>query len=357
MTNEIPPEDMSNNTNGKAEFVENPIDYKRNLFSSLSKSSLVISGIILTALLFGLGGYWIGRNVSFTRSLTTPTPSLPPTSHPTPTPTLTPTNSPPTPTQVVAQLSYKRNPTPTPTPTPKEVVNPNFKCGKYEPMTYPSFPALGSPPLLVTLMPSGGISEGYVLAGFQWDYDGDGKWDSGTIHSETTYTYTKQGVFKPRFRVVSTDGTYGPPCEYPFEVKVVPSVDYENDTIIVDKLYREFTISKSKQNYTFSGPEKYLNNGGPEGDKIFIPFVTISSKNKFTAIRIKTKPDTYDGYGHHEGGRDLRAGTAYHQHIYINKNKPVGTYNGELIFTYTTGERGEITKEGPTLRYKIRLTE
>ncbi len=242
-------------------------------------------------------------------------------------------------------------PSSTLTPTPEVVINDNFSCGTYGGSEYPSYPATGLSPLFVSLFPSGGTMEGVSLVGFQWDYDGDGVWDSGTVDGRASHTYTTSGEYTPKFRVVGSNGEYGPTCTYPHAVVVGTAVDYENDTISVDKLYTEVTVSKSEQNFSFSGKEKALND---DNDRIYIPFLTVSSKEKLTTVRHEGTP--YPGYGCYESGRTLQPGTAYHQNLFIDRDKPNGTYRGEFTITYTT-DNGTVTKDAATARYAITLTD
>jgi len=52
----------------------------------------------------------------------------------------------------------------------------------------------------------------------RWDYDGDGRWDTGLTHaSRTTYVYEESGRYRPRVLVVDASGladsTVGPEVE------------------------------------------------------------------------------------------------------------------------------------------------
>jgi len=269
-------------------------------------------------------------------------------------PTIQPTVSPtlnPVITSIIKNISPTSKPTIVTTTIPKEIINSSFSCGIYNSDSYPPFPAIGSVPLFVSLYPSGGTSSGVTLIGFQWDYDGNGTWDSETIEQQANRVYTSNGNFRPKFRVVGSNKEYGPTCTYPHEVVSGSFVEYQNDIISIDKLYTEVTVSRSKQNFQYVGSEENLNNGG---NRIYIPFLTVSSKEQFTAVRIKA---TYNSlFGFYETGRDMDEGTAYHQHLFIDKSKPNGTYEGEFTITYTTDE-GTVIKEAAVAKYKITLTD
>lgn len=264
---------------------------------------------------------------------------------PTATATVTPISSPTLKPTSVPTIKLTATPT-----IPTEVINTSFSCGTYGGDSWPPYPAMGPTPLFVSLYPSGSAPN---LAGFQWDYDGDGSWDSEALDFQANRVYETAGNFRPKFRVKVTNGEYGPTCTYPFEVRAGSSSEYQNETIAIDKLYTEVTVSKSKQNFEFDGPEINLNN--INNNTIIIPFLTVSSKEDFTAIRLKLN-NSYSGYGTYEGGKDMREGTAYRQNLFIDKNKENGVYEGEFIITYTV-DRGTVTREAPAARYKITLTD
>lgn len=64
----------------------------------------------------------------------------------------------------------------------------------------------GTAPLTVTFTGSGSDSDGYV-AGYQWDFNGDGEYDS---YSETsgnvTYIYREAGSYEPTLKITDNDG-------------------------------------------------------------------------------------------------------------------------------------------------------
>lgn len=238
-----------------------------------------------------------------------------------------------------------------------EKINPNSYCGQYgydnnRVSNYPPRPAFGPSPLSVMLSPSGGVGSGISLLGFQWDFEGDGIWDS-TAETRITHTYKNNGTFTPKFRVKGSDGSFGPTCTYPFNVTVSDSsVEFQNDTIAVSKLNFEFTVSKSKQNYTFDNDQIIFNNLG--NNRIALPAFSVSSKNSFTAIRFKDKYNSL--FGIYEAGNDLYQGTSALYHFFIDISQPNGVYEGQNQITYTTNN-GTVTNDGPIIRYKITLTD
>lgn len=212
-------------------------------------------------------------------------------------PAQTPTVSPTTTTEAsTASTATGSRPKETPKPTIKSIpvanVDNSFYCGKYDSVSHPSLPARGSVPLLVSLSPSGGTSQGVSLAGWQWDYDGDGNWDTDKIIIDPNdrnsnfflHTYSTTGTLHPKFRVVGNNGSVGPTCTYPFDVVVGGSLAYQNDTIAIDKLSFEYTVSKSKQNFSPPWYEKPFSN---ESQLIYMPAFNVSSKNKFTFVSYK----------------------------------------------------------------------
>ncbi|MCL4354552.1 hypothetical protein M1349_03755 [Patescibacteria group bacterium] len=82
-------------------------------------------------------------------------------------------------------------------------------------------PASGSAPLKVTLYGSGkagGPSSGVV--GYQWDFDGNGTWDSGISIDPVSNTYLKPGTYNPKFRIQGANKSWSAICSYAFPVVV-----------------------------------------------------------------------------------------------------------------------------------------
>lgn len=252
-------------------------------------------------------------------------------------------------------------PMPTTKLSPMPIVNNNFTCGTYDSTTRPPQPPRGLPPLYATLYTSGGTSQGHTLKGFQWDYNGDGIWDTGTNvqvsnnynPKEYSYIYTKNGTYKPKFRPIATSGQVGPTCNYPFDVVVGGKPEFENDTIAVDKLSIEIAISKSNHSYPLKWHEKPVYANG--GDLIYSPGFNVSSKENFTYVSFKEPWNS--NYGIHETGLNLNAGTSDDFHLFIWKNTPNGVYQVSKTITYTTGDRGTVTKDGPVVNFKITITD
>lgn len=232
-----------------------------------------------------------------------------------------------------------------------EKINNSFSCGTYSGTSYPPRPAFGANPLLVSFSPSGGTTLGISLAGFQWDYLGNGNWDTSTTNGLASFTYNQNGTFTPKFRVKGSDGSVGPTCTYPYLIIVGTSTEFSNSIIAVDKLNLNITISKSSHNYNFPGIESNLNDGG---SRIFAPGFSVSSKDQFTAIRYKTAYNSL--FGVYETGYDLEKGTSGVYHFFIDKNQPNGIYNGEYSITYTTNN-GTVVNDGPTIKFSITLTD
>lgn len=249
---------------------------------------------------------------------------------------------------------------PTVIPTPTVVVNNKFTCGEYDQVTRPPIPAKGDAPLYEVLYPAGGIANGYSFFGWQLDYNGDGIWDTDKIKVDSNnpkssrfpYTYDKGGSYTPKFRVVATNGEVGPTCTYPFDITVGSSPSYQNGVIAVDKLNFEVTVSRSKQNFEFPWFEKDYTNGG---GTIYIPGFNVSSKENFTFVGFKNPWDALIGV--FSTGANIDAGTSADFPLFINKSKPNGTYEGNQIITYTTGPNGTVINNGPTVKYKITLTD
>jgi len=64
----------------------------------------------------------------------------------------------------------------------------------------------GEAPLTVSFTGTGSDSDGYI-AGYQWDFDGNGEYDSYSESSgNVTYTYSEAGKYQPTFKVTDDDG-------------------------------------------------------------------------------------------------------------------------------------------------------
>lgn len=126
-----------------------------------------------------------------------PSPS-PIVSIPTPTPTTRPS-----PTVGVSA-------TPTPTPAPvvrKNTCDVNVIYGKLDPSQISS-------PLLVTLIYSFISYNNVYMTGAQWDFDGDGSWDTDMSQSNGTieHTFSNSGTYNVKLRVKGSDGSITDVC-------------------------------------------------------------------------------------------------------------------------------------------------
>ncbi len=65
-------------------------------------------------------------------------------------------------------------------------------------------PSNGAPPLQVYFSATASDRDG--IAGYEWDFEGDGAFDRATDTGDTTYTYTEAGVYQPRVRVTDNAG-------------------------------------------------------------------------------------------------------------------------------------------------------
>lgn len=146
-----------------------------------------------------------------------PTSVLVPTASPTPPevqPSVAPTPRPtkkPTPTAIKVPTPTS-TPVPTATPTPNPTVTSSTSSGaRCQIVANPGF---GPAPLTVSLTYSASnLGESYVT-GIQWDYNGDGNWDSDMSlnNGSVTYTYSTVGVFNPRMRLQLSNGQTTDPC-------------------------------------------------------------------------------------------------------------------------------------------------
>ncbi|HVZ58462.1 MAG TPA: SdrD B-like domain-containing protein [Patescibacteria group bacterium] len=106
--------------------------------------------------------------------------------------------------------------TPTPTPTPQPIA-PACVATTIQPGT-------GSAPYTAFLHPGSTGGSGVTTQGYQWDFDGNGSWDTTTSPDAVNHTYTTAGTYSPKYRIVYTvNGSSTQlyvPCSYPFQVIV-----------------------------------------------------------------------------------------------------------------------------------------
>lgn len=324
------------------------------LYVGLGALALFVIGLVVSAQA-KFARFQNSQNVAVTPASPSPTPTAsiaPVEEDPSPSPSIKPSPSP----SPKVSPSIKPSPSlsPSPSPTPTVVVDNTFTCGTYSGDTYPLMPAYGKTPLYVTLFPSGGTSGGISLAGFEWDFDGDGVWEGGVSASKVGRTYDKSATFNPKFRAKGNNGAVGPTCSYPYPVVAGGSTAYENDILMVDKLNVETTISKSKNNYTFTGQLSKLNN---DDSAIYVPFVIISTKKEARTIATSITNNTAGGnYGATIGTPHMEPGTAYYTQLWISKNIANGTYEGTMKIQYKDAS-GVTTYDATNATYKIIVTD
>lgn len=80
-------------------------------------------------------------------------------------------------------------------------------------------PQKGDAPISVSLHGSGSAGSAGLI-GYQWDFEGDGTWDSGVQLNSINYTYEKPGTYTPKYRILDKDDRWSETCTYPFKVEV-----------------------------------------------------------------------------------------------------------------------------------------
>lgn len=289
-------------------------------------------------------------------STVAPTPKVEPepTEEPEPSPSIKPSPSPKVSPSVKPSVSPSPSLSPSPSPTSTVIVDNTFTCGTYSGDSYPALPAYGKTPLYVTLYPSGGTSGEISLAGFEWDFDGDGVWEGGVSASKVGRTYDKSATYNPKFRAKGNNGAVGPTCSYPYSVVSGGSTAYENDILMVDKLSVEVTVSKSKNNHTFTGQLAKFNN---DPSTIYVPFVVISTKKDARAIVTSITNNTAGGnYGATVGNPYMDSGTAYYTQLWVSKTISNGTYEGTMKIQYKDPS-GVTSYDATNATYKITVTD
>lgn len=324
------------------------------LYIGLGTAVLLVIGLVVSAQA-KFARFQDSQNVAVVPVSPSPTPA--PSvevveEEPSPSPTVKPSPSP----SPKVSPSVKPSPSlsPSPSPTPTVIVDNTFTCGTYSGDSYPALPAYGKTPLYVTLYPSGGTSGGISLTGFEWDFDGDGVWEGGVSASKVGRTYDKSATFNPKFRAKGNNGAVGPTCSYPYPVVAGGSTGYENDILMVDKLNVETTISKSKNNHTFSGSLAKYNN---DTNNIYVPFVIISTKKEARTLVTSYINNTAGGnYGATAGNPHMDSGTAYHTQLWVTKTIANGTYEGTMKIQYKDPS-GVTSYDATNATYKITVTD
>lgn len=291
---------------------------------------------------------------AFIVSLFVPAQDVPvPTSIPTPVPTEIVITATPTPSNTPVPTKKLVRIIPSPTPFGlNDPVAPEGKCyPKEKPYAEPSrdwlIPPKGPAPLVVNFWPQqAGFPYTYAgTVGYQWDFDGNGTWDTGVVNDprvpnnfQTLHTYTQNGTYYPKLRARSSKNTWSPTCTYEFPVVVGDRQDFSNSSISVDKLNPSVTISKS----------------GPTTVSGF----TVSTKE--VGIPISFSGDDVHNYNHSYGitessGASMNPGMSFEFHFFANSASTPGTYTREVVLRYAT-DNGTVWHDGPTIRYTITVT-
>ncbi|MBI2590920.1 MAG: hypothetical protein HYW33_03535 [Candidatus Blackburnbacteria bacterium] len=175
----------------------------------------IIVVLVLGAVFAAGVGYYLKASPSNPLSFLSvkPTPALTPagdettpspTENGTPTPTSSAKGNKTTPTPTIRASTP--TPTPSPTPTPKRntcTVN----------VIYGRLGGGSNDPLLVTLTYSySGYNSSY-MTGAQWDFDGNGSWDTDLKQSNGTMEHTySSGTYHPRLQLQGSDGAMTDVC-------------------------------------------------------------------------------------------------------------------------------------------------
>ncbi|KKQ24706.1 MAG: hypothetical protein US62_C0037G0010 [Candidatus Woesebacteria bacterium GW2011_GWA1_37_8] len=248
----------------------------------------------------------------------------------------------PSPTPIRALSTPKPTQKPIATATPYGLNDPVSADGHCYTPENSMTPAKGDAPLYVSLF-GAGLGFDYTYSGtigYQWDFDGNGTWDTNLISEPlTTHTYTQNGTYTPKLRARSSKNTWTPSCNYNYTVVVGEKPEYTNSSISVDKISISVTISKSNQ------------------EKVIGFFV--STKDKFSPIRFEG--DDINNYNHTYGisestGYDMSSGMSYGFHLFANKLTPNGIYYREVTLKYAT-VNGTVWNNGPLIHYTITVID
>jgi PKD repeat protein len=66
--------------------------------------------------------------------------------------------------------------------------------------------------LAVVLSPGGAAGSAGAIEGYEWDFTGDGSWDTGVSLNAQNYTYLAAGTYTAKMRVKATNGEYSGVC-------------------------------------------------------------------------------------------------------------------------------------------------
>lgn len=230
----------------------------------------------------------------------------------------------------------------------------SLTCGHTNPLDHPWFPARGPAPLIVYFWGLAGrtINDDDYIAGYQWDFEGDGKWDTEVLTTDGfTHVYTKNGDFQPKYRIKGTKNTWSKICDYLHPVVIGESVDWKNNVLSVTKTNVDVTMSRSEKNYDlvvneYGDPNTYFN----YGTGFFISI--LSEKSSIKLNRYGANID----HGFIVSMGSSYAGTGYFVHTYIDPKLANGTYSGTYTLEYWTNENG-YWKQATDISYTIQLTD
>lgn len=111
--------------------------------------------------------------------------------------------------QTTTTVTVPGDPAPSPTPTPTPTPLPKPVC-----IGITVYPASNGPaPLSVTLQPNASSGSAGGISGYQWDFTGDGGWDTGVSPDAQNYIYSSIGVYTVKLRVLGTNGQYSDSCQ------------------------------------------------------------------------------------------------------------------------------------------------
>jgi len=111
--------------------------------------------------------------------------------------------------QTVTTVTVSGDPAPSPTPTPTPTPLPKPVCIGIT--VYPT--STGPAPLSVILQPNASSGSAGGISGYQWDFTGDGSWDTGISPDAQNYTYSSIGIYTAILRVLGTNGQYSDSCQ------------------------------------------------------------------------------------------------------------------------------------------------
>ena len=164
---------------------------------------------------------------------------------------------------------------------------------------------------------------------------------------------TRVGPIKSNTGLKAQMERLDPTCDYPYQIIAGSGVAFQNDIIMVDKQNVEVTISKSKNNYMFTGFQTEYND---KPDLIYVPYVIISTKKQPNSIILTAKDGASSEYGTFTGSQYMDEGMSWHTALWVKKSLANGTYEGEMKIQ-TTDSTGVTRYDATTVTYKINLVD